>query len=134
MTASDGLASTLAIMCFGTMLGCGSTPRRITSLTINPAVADAQSYPTGQVQYSAIANYNHSPSAGPIEPALWAIKATGNVQGTISQSGVAQCSAGAAGTFIVIAWAIADPQIPQTNHNLLNAKKVAVGIAQLNCP
>jgi hypothetical protein len=136
MTAFSRLVGTLALTSFGILLGCGSNPRQITSLTLNPAVADFQSYPSGQVQYSATANYNQSPSTEPIQPALWAIKSPQNVQGTatISQIGVAQCSAGATGNFTVIAWAIADPKIPQTNQNLMSAKKAAVGLAQLNCP
>jgi hypothetical protein len=136
MTAYGGLPLTLALMCIGTLVGCGSTSRQITSLTLAPPVANAQSYPDGQVKYSATANYNHPPSTAPIQPALWAIQPPQNVQGTatISQNGVAKCGAGAAGNFTVLAYAIADPNTPQTNQNLLKAKKAALGLAQLSCP
>jgi hypothetical protein len=136
MRVIRSLRCVMILLCFAGMLGCGSTERQITSLALTPAVADSHSYPNGQVQYSASANYNQSPSPGLIHPALWALRPSQNAQGTasISQSGVAQCNAGAAGNFSVLAYAIADPNVPQTNQNLISAKKAAVGLAQLNCP
>jgi hypothetical protein len=136
MTASRRLALALVFVFLGVAFGCGSSSREVTSLTLTPSVADAQSYPGGQVKYSATANYNRAPSSGPIQPVLWALKPPQNVQATatISQSGVAQCNAGTTGNFMVLAYAVADPSLPQTDQTLIAGNKAALGLAQLNCP
>jgi len=43
-------------------LACGSGSYKIQSITVNPATADAQSYPNGQVPFVATGYYNSAPA------------------------------------------------------------------------
>jgi hypothetical protein len=113
-------------------LNCGSSPRQLVSMNLTPATADAHSYPNGQVQFTATGTYNHAPLTGSVQPALWSIYKP-QATATINQNGVAQCGSDV-GNFSVLAYAIADPSISQTQQNLLHAKKVVLGTAVLICP
>jgi len=81
--------------------GCGATnpsnPRLLTGITLSPATADAQSFPNGQVQFSAVAHYNAAPTTvNPFSPTSW-LSTDGNIA-TVDQSGLAQCVRGAVGS------------------------------------
>ena len=81
--------------------GCGATnpsnPRQLTGITLSPATADAQSFPNGQVQFSAVAHYNAAPTTvNPFSPTSW-LSTDGNIA-TVDQSGLAQCVPGAVGS------------------------------------
>jgi hypothetical protein len=104
-------------------------------MTITPASANAQSYPNGQVQFSATGQYSKAPTSAALQPALWSVYLPNGSQGapTITSAGLAQCGS-LAGTYAITAYALADPSIPNTSANLLNAKKAVVGTAQLTCP
>ena len=118
------------------MLACGTTQRQMTSMVISPANADAQNFPNGQVQFSATGHYSKAPTTAPLQPALWGIFPSSGGKGgpTIDSTGIAQCGTGVAGNYMVLAYALADPSIPNTNANLIKAKKAVLGTAQLVCP
>ena len=117
------------------LLACGSTQRQLTAMNITPAVADAKSFSNGQVPFAATGQYTMAPTSAPLQPALWNVYLPNGSQGgpTINSTGLAQCGS-AAGTYEISAYALADPNIPNTNANLLNAKKAVLGTAQLICP
>ena len=75
------------------------------SVTLCPAVADAQDFPDGQVPFVAIGSYSTAPSpALPTSPFWGACDQNGPTTGvTITRSGVAQCTAGSSGTYEVFA-------------------------------
>ena len=110
-------------------LGCGSgnSSRQLQSMDIRPATAN------GEVQFMATGHYNQAPVTMSPLPAMWVVYLPGGKSGaTITQSGVAQCVAGVAGTFSILAYAPADPRVPIAE--LITAKKVLLGTANLSCP
>jgi len=52
-------------------LACGSGSYKIQSITVNPATADAQSYPNGQVPFVATGYYNSAPATVTPLQAKW---------------------------------------------------------------
>lgn len=113
----------------------GNAPRQLVSMTLSPAAGNAANSPNGQVQFSATGTYNKMPLTGSLQPALWGLyePQSSTENPTITQSGLAQCQSNS-GTFAVIAYAIADPSVPQTQQNLLKQKHVVLGTASLTCP
>ena len=123
-------------------LSCSSSPRRmLQSIVVSPASADAQSFPNGQVAYTATGTYNTSPHTVTPLTANWGIA---NLDGsptaaiTVDANGVAQCSAGASGGYSVGAWGLMDPTTRTTCASSdpygepgCNA---VLGTAQLTCP
>ena len=80
--------------------GCGSGSQRLLqSVTVTPATANAQMFANGQVQFTANGNYSQPPTPSTLPQASWLIS-DGNIA-TISQTGLAQCIAGASGTVTV---------------------------------
>jgi hypothetical protein len=91
-------------------LGCGSG--QIQSVTISPASANAQSYADGRVPFVATGHY----ASGTVtpQPANWSVLSEQVLNGSknlsattkvsVDNSGVAQCLAGASGTYEVGAW------------------------------
>ena len=107
--------------------GCGATnpsnPRVLTEITLSPATADAQSFPNGQVQFSAVGHFNTMPNiVNPFHPSSW-LSTSGNVA-TVDQNGLAQCVPGATGMVQIQGIAPIGPgDAPLTR-----------GIATLTCP
>jgi hypothetical protein len=112
----------LVVLAIAITLACGSptshmvancssnptatNPGEPQSVTLCPAVADAQDYPGGQVPFTAIGAYNTSPSPALLpKPVIWgACQQNQSTTGvTVSSTGVAQCAPGASGTYTV--WA-----------------------------
>jgi hypothetical protein len=90
-------AGLLILICSSCGATTPSNPRLLTAITLSPATADAQSFPTGQVQFSAVAHYNAAPTTvNPFSPTSW-LSTDGNIA-TVDQSGLAQCVSGAVGT------------------------------------
>ena len=94
---------TLGIAAYG-LLACGSPSRQVQSITLSPASADAQTYPNGQVPFVATGYYNVAPTTVTPLQANWgaasgSLPANGAV--TLDANGVAQCSAGASGTYTI---------------------------------
>lgn len=106
--------------------GCGSgAARQLKSISVTPASADAQTFPNGQVQFTALGNYTEPPSQSEIT-ASWSVMETNLA--TISQSGVGQCVAGASGLATVKASTPAPCSGTGCTAALLSAT------AQLTCP
>jgi hypothetical protein len=122
-------------------LACGSSSPHIPqSVTVSPATADAQSYPGGQVPFTAIAYYNTMPSPVTNAAATWneCLQGGGPSEGvSISTSGVAQCMSGATGTYTIYAF-VPDPTFRgECSGSSLPCGGTCggvVGSAQLTCP
>jgi hypothetical protein len=81
-----------------------NTTGTLQSITVCPAVADAEDY-DGQVQFFATGFYNTPPTMVTPLPAFWGAcyqKAPTDAV-VVSSNGLAQCTAGASGTFSVFA-------------------------------
>jgi len=100
-------------------LACGSSSQHLLqSVSVTPATADAQNFPNGLVTFTATGVFNHAPS--PVTPlqASWGVcvVTAGSEQPsnavTISNTGVAQCAAGASGTYKI--WASSSNAVPGT--------------------
>ena len=116
------------------MLGCGNT--KLSSVSLTPAVADAQNFPVGQVQYAATGTYSNSSKVVPLTNVTWCIGSTtgmcnGNIvtSASVNANGLAQCLPGATGTGTVIAGSGGRPSNPDGGHQL-----TVFGTAQLTCP
>lgn len=129
----------LLVLAAAMTVACGSsTSRTLQSVTITPAIADAQNYPGGMVQFTATGTYAAPPS--PVTPlaATWGeCDQTGNgtSEVSVSTSGLAQCASGAVGTYKV--WAF-DFNATGPTCNVANACGGGcgrvTGTAQLTCP
>jgi hypothetical protein len=120
--------------------GCGgsmNSSRQLQSLTVTPASADAQSFPGGKVQFTAMGTFNMAPMAVMSPPVRWSIGSPFASQpvsmpaATVDTNGLAQCN-GFVGTAIVEATAPTEPEIP-----LLQMTSMTItvsGTAQLICP
>jgi hypothetical protein len=117
-------------------LGCGamnsSQNRVLQSIAVTPASADAQSFSMGQVPFTATGTYSEPPSPAPVSFVApysggWMVSDTRIA--TISQSGMAQCIAGATGTVTVTAKASAN-----SGTGTQNISVAVSGTATLKCP
>jgi hypothetical protein len=99
------LFSFLLLAAAAIMLACGSSQhsqQTLQSVTLSPASADAQNYPNGQVQFTATGTFATMPSPVTPLPVTWnTCNVNGQPQISVSTTGVAQCNAGAVGTFVV---------------------------------
>jgi hypothetical protein len=136
------LAAVITLACGSpkkVVTNCGSyagsnTTGALESVTVCPAVADAQQYPGGQVPFLAIGTYTTQPS-----PALIPTETTwGACQGeaatndvTVSQTGEAKCVAGASGLYTV--WVTGTQGV---HCNVIGPCGACgpTGTAQLTCP
>jgi len=108
--------------------GCGhGSPRSLQSISVTPASANAQSFPNGQVQFTAVGTYSQPPSPAPITQLGWWLSDLHIA--TISQSGLAQCKPGALGVVTVNALKCCAPCIGTE----CTAAQL-VGSAKLSCP
>jgi len=73
------------------------------SVTLCPALADAKDYPDGQIQFIAIGTFQTAPSPGLMKAQVWGVCQQGNPTTAVSitNSGLAQCGAGASGEYSV---------------------------------
>jgi len=126
------------------MLGCGS--RQIQSLTVSPASADAQNYPGGKVPFVATGHYNMGPTTVTPLQANWSVLSEQVLNGvktllpttdvSVDTNGVAQCAAGASGTYAVGAWVETNPSgaVCQVIGPFGAPCNSVLGTAQLTCP
>jgi hypothetical protein len=132
----------LLVMALAMALACGSPdpPRNTTgilaSISINPATADAQNYPDGQVQFIATGYYTTPPS--PVTPLVagWGVcydNAPTSVV-SVTQSGLAQCQAGASGEYSVFASDFPNPGVNCLALLPCGGGCVVSGYAKLTCP
>jgi len=103
------------------------------SVTLCPAVADAQDYPNGQVQFTAIGAFQTAPSPALVKTQIWGVCQDGSptTAVTISIGGLAQCAAGSTGTYSI--YAVGAP-LPCDFVGLCGAGCQVSGYAKLTCP
>jgi hypothetical protein len=110
--------------------GCGSNtspnPRLLQSVSVTPPTANAQTFSNGQVQFTALGTYNQPPSPSPITQPGWSLSDPSIA--TITQNGLAQCSAGASGVVTVRA------STPGPCSGTGCTAALLSGTAQLTCP
>jgi hypothetical protein len=111
-------------------LGCGNS--KLTSVSLSPAVADAQNFPNGQVQFTA---YGSSRMV-PLTNIAWCIGSraglcNGNIASaaSIDNNGLAHCNNIAAGTVTILAGTGGSVVMPDGGRQLS-----VYGTAQLTCP
>ena len=133
--------SFLAVLAVAVTLACGSSPRTLQSVSLSPATTDGQGNP---VQFTATGYFSRQPSQVTLTSANWGVcyqnQRTTAVSVTID--GLAQCAAGATGTYKV--WAVAQragscggnngetPYNPCPDAGSWGCQ--VVGTAQLTCP
>ena len=97
--------SFLAVLAIALMLACGSSPppRSLQSVSLSPATADAQGSP---VQFTATGYFNDQPSSAKLLAANWGAcyQNQRTTAVSVNTDGLAQCAAGAVGTYTVWAW------------------------------
>jgi hypothetical protein len=142
MAKSPALAlhTSLFLIFFGLgIAGCGgsmmSGSRQMQSLTVTPASADAQAFPGGKVQFTAMGTFNMAPITVTSPPVLWSI---GSPFGpppvntaSVDANGLAQCN-GFVGNVIVEATAPTEPEIPLLQ--MTSTTITVSGTAQMTCP
>jgi len=99
------------------------------SITLSPSSADAQTYTDGQVPFQATGHYADKSVPQPVR---WGVCQNGmsTTAVTVTQTGVAQCTAAAKGVYTVFGYEM-------TECNVLSACGggcMIVGTAQLTCP
>ena len=136
--------SLLVVLAIAITLACGSpaapppnTTGILESVSINPATADAQNYPNGEVPFIATGFYSTPPS--PVTPltATWGACYQSNTTTavSVSKSGVAQCTSGSAGTYTIWAFAFSNaPACPLWVGPCGQGGCQVTGAAQLTCP
>jgi hypothetical protein len=116
-------------------LSCGTSSEgagQLQSITLTPAMADAQDYPDGEVPFVATGTYANPPNKVTPLTALWGVcqKGLPTTFASVSTTGVASCASGSVGAYQVFAF-------KQTNCNVVNlcgGGCTVVGTAQLTCP
>jgi hypothetical protein len=131
----------LAILAIAITLACGSSPRILQSVSLNPPTADAQGNP---IQFTATGYFNEQPATSKLPEASWGVcyQNQRTTAVSVSAEGAAQCAAGAVGTYTV--WAVAQrggdscgpagavPFNPCPDAGTWGCQ--VVGTAQLTCP
>jgi hypothetical protein len=118
--------------------GCGpttgpNTTGTLQSITLCPAVADAQNYPEGQVQFIATGIYNTAPiQVTPLKTYGWAAcqANTPTTDVIVSSAGVAQCQPGASGVYSVFSSVATECE----HVGPCGTGCMVSGYAQLTCP
>jgi hypothetical protein len=120
------------------MSGCG-TSRQLQSVTLNPASADAQSFPGGQVPFVATGTFSKPPSPSNLtsKDVQWCVgdsagACVGNINpgASVDQNGVAQCNPGFAGTATILAGTQSNVMVNPDEGRQLKV----FGSAELTCP
>jgi hypothetical protein len=130
----------LVVLAVAIMLACGSSPRILQSVSLSPATADAQGSP---VQFTATGYFNDQPSTAKLVAANWGAcyQNQRTTAVSVNSSGLAQCAAGAVGTYTVWAWAESAAGSCGGNNGEVPANPCGgasecqpTGTAQLTCP
>ncbi|HZC21859.1 MAG TPA: hypothetical protein VE866_00860 [Candidatus Binatia bacterium] len=132
----------LAVLAIGISSACGSSPapRALKSVSLSPLTADAQGSP---VQFTATGYFNDQPSPAKLASVNWGAcyqnQRTSAV--SVNSEGLAQCGAGAVGTYTVWAWAESAAGSCGGNNGETPANPCGgggvcqpTGTAQLTCP
>jgi hypothetical protein len=120
------------------IVGCGSS-RQLQSVTLSPAWADAQNFPSGQVSFTATGTFSKKPSPLKLtsKDVTWCAGSSsgmcvGNINPgiTVDQNGLAQCVPGFAGTVTILAGAESSSMMNPDGGSQLKI----FGAAHLTCP
>ena len=132
-----------AVVAIAISLACGSSPppRILQSVSLSPPTADAQGSP---VQFTATGYFNDQPSSAKLLAANWGAcyQNQRTTAVSVNTDGLAQCAAGAVGTYTVWAWAesAADScggnngEVPANPCGGASVECQPTGTAQLTCP
>ncbi|MGA2858234.1 MAG: hypothetical protein ABSE40_15285 [Candidatus Sulfotelmatobacter sp.] len=134
----------LLLLAVAATFACGSN-RKLQSVSLTPAAADAKNFPHGQVPFAATGTFSKPPSPAQLtsNDVLWCYGGLTNVAGptpglcvgniaqfaTVDQNGVAQCSPSFQGTVYILAGTASGPAMPNVGPRL----KI-FGSAELTCP
>ena len=132
----------LAVLAIAINLACGSSlsPRALQSVSLSPPTADAQGSP---VQFTATGYFNDQPSPVKLPSANWGAcyQNQRTTAVSVNADGLAQCAAGAVGTYTVWAWAESAAGSCGGNNGEIPANPCGgagecqpTGTAQLTCP
>jgi|GraSoi2013_115cm_1033766.scaffolds.fasta_scaffold00369_8 hypothetical protein len=132
----------IVVMALCAALGCGASffassndGRLLVFVSVDPASADANRFPGGQVQFTARGTFNLSPTAvSPLTGIVWTIDHPAFAvmpdlgHAFIDQTGLASCAPGFVGILQVFATAPAD------SSRVMSAQNAIVGMAHMVCP
>lgn len=131
----------LAVLSIAITLACGSSPTRaLKSVSLSPQTADADGSP---VQFTAMGYFNDQPLTAKLVSANWGAcyQKQPTTAVSVSTNGLAQCAAGAVGTYTVWAWAESAAGSCGGNNGEVPADLCGgvipcqpTGTAQLTCP
>lgn len=122
-------------------LACGSS-RTLQSVSVTPAVANAQNFPNGQVPFTATGMFSKPPSPQPLtsKDVAWCVGVTpgacaGNIAvlATVDQNGVASCLASPPNSLPKTWVVMAGKATPSMNPDG-GSQMTIYGSAQLTCP
>ena len=130
---SVSLAALLLVGTATSVVACGNT-RRLKSITINPASADARDFPNGQIQFTASGTYTDGSKVNPLG-VVWSGGQPWTLMPWIIQldsNGLASCGNAQPGTYTVFATAPLDPTFPLSKMNMSTPQLTTT--AQVTCP
>ena len=134
MSRFNRMALCLPLLALPAALGCGNN--KLTSVSITPATADAQNFPGGKVQFTAVGTFSGSSKPVPLTNITWCVGSSsgacnGNIASaaTIDGNGLAQCTGLLRGTATILAGAGHSMGLPDGG-----AQLDVFGTAQLTCP
>jgi hypothetical protein len=129
-----GIALSLVAPAALMLAGCGN--RKLTSVTITPATADAQNFPAGQVQFTATGVFSDSSKPVPLTTVTWCVGSSngacnGNIASPVivESNGLAHCSGALSGTATILAGTGNSMVMPDVGQQLS-----VFGTARLTCP
>jgi hypothetical protein len=122
----------LATSCGG---GTADPSKQLVAINITPASADAQNFPNGQVQFTAVGTFSDGTKSA--IQALWTLNGpfteTPVANISLTSSGLAHCVVGGfVGTSGLFATAPSNPALPISQMTMLT--KNISGTAQITCP
>ena len=130
-------AAVALLFCAALGLSCGASsqgPGQLQSITLNPATADAQSYPDGIVPFAATGHYTNPTHSVTPQAAYWAAcqDDVPTPAVSVTSKGAAQCANGSAGVYAINAWNVSNSEC--TAITACGGGCTIVGSAELSCP
>jgi hypothetical protein len=132
------VASAVALLfCAAVALSCGASsqgPSQLQSIMLNPATADAQSYPDGIVPFTATGYYTNPTHSVTPQVANWVAcqDDTPTTAVSVTNKRAAQCASGSSGVYAINAWNVSNSEC--TAITACGGGCTIVGSAQLTCP
>lgn len=124
----------LVLSCGGASTGQG----QLQSIVVSPTNADAQSFPDGEVAFTATGNYVNPSRAVTPQPVNWIAcqKGLPTTDVSITTTGVAKCQGGFSGAYAINAWDISTGAGTYNcpTMNACGGGCTVEGTAQLTCP